>query len=68
MHKILLAMAIGTVLGTGCAPAILGAQQVGDVKDATWVYLKTDDKDESGIFRCAVERDDVVCRRAKVKG
>jgi hypothetical protein len=39
---------------------------VGAQEPATWVYVKTDDKDESGIYRCVAENGVVRCQRAEM--
>jgi hypothetical protein len=57
------------VLGTatvGCAPAIVGAQQVGGHEAATWVYIKTDDRRENGVFRCHDTPQGPTCNKAKM--
>lgn len=51
--------------GTGCVTAQLGAQQVGGSEKATWVFVHTDNKSVTGIYRC---RDDVAvtCVKARI--
>jgi hypothetical protein len=51
----------------GCAPQILGAQQVGGHEPAAWIYIKTDDRSENGVFRCHDSPQGPACTKAKMR-
>jgi hypothetical protein len=52
----------------GCAPRISGANaiqpsQPGDT-NSVWIYLRTDDADVDGVYRCYDGEQKPVCKRA----
>jgi hypothetical protein len=64
--ELTLAMVLLAVGGAGCAPQILGAQAVGGGDPHTWVYIRTDDRNENGIFRCHDTPQGPSCTKAKM--
>ncbi len=62
-----LLLVLGLVASTaGCAPNVLGAQQVGAAEPATWVYVHTSDRTENGIFRCHDTPQGPICQKSKM--
>lgn len=55
----------------GCAPATLGAHAIhpalnADSKEA-WIYLQSEDKALTGIYRCYDSQQNPVCQKAKLQ-
>lgn len=66
LAKLFIVLGIGGI-SSGCAPALLGANHVGDDKPATWVFIHTDDKNENGVFRCVDTNGVPVCTKANMR-
>ena len=67
MRSMLVALWISCLAFAGCAPAVVGAKRVGGAETATWVYVATDDKSASGVYRCHDEGGQVTCRQAQMQ-
>lgn len=62
------ALFIGAMAISGCAPKISAAtaiqpSQPGDTSNV-WIYLRTDDPDVDGVYRCYDAEQKPVCKRA----
>lgn len=61
-------LSLAALGGVGCAPRISGANAIlpsepGDTNNV-WIYLRTDDPDVDGVYRCYDGDQKPVCKRA----
>jgi hypothetical protein len=68
MKKVISFYFVMTFALAGCAGLkVTGAQQVGDSKSATWVYISAKDAGDTGIYRCLERNSKPICMKAEVQ-
>ncbi len=69
--RYLAALAFAIAAAAGCTPAILGAQAIhpamtSDAKE-TWIFLRSEDKLVTGVYRCYDNQQAPICQKAKLQ-